>query len=174
MWHKQRFINTMTYLLEELHTFEVSSLEALVLVMVHHFNEHQEHITLEKLSKSVHESISKVDDAIEQLQKKGYLLIEHHQGHVHFNLDACFLKSHHEPTQVNMSLHDAYEQGFKRLLSEKEYNQLALWSKMYSQTMIIHALRQAIIQDKLSMAYIGKILENWKKANMKDEDLFSE
>jgi DNA replication protein len=174
MWHKQRFINTMTYLLEELHTFEVSSFEALVLVMVHHFNEHQEHITLEKLSKSVHESISKVDDAIEQLQKKGYLVIEHHQGHVHFNLDACFQKSHHQPTQVTMSLHDAYEQGFKRLLSEKEYNQLALWSKMYSQTMILHALRQAIIQDKLSMAYIGRILENWKKANMKDEDLFSE
>ncbi len=174
MWHKQRFINTMTYLLEELHTFEVSSLEALVLVMVHHFNEHQEHITLEKLSNSIHESISKVDDAIEQLQKKGYLVIEHHQGHVHFNLDACFLKSHHQPTQVTMSLHDAYEQGFKRLLSEKEYNQLALWSTMYSQTMILHALRQAIIQDKLSMAYIGRILENWKKANMKDEDLFSE
>jgi DNA replication protein len=174
MWHKQRFINTMTYLLEEIHSFEVSTLEALVLIMVHHFNEHQEHITLEKLSKSVHASVSQVDDAIEQLQNKGWLVIEHHQGLVHFNLDACFLRSNHQPTQVSIDLHDTFEQGFKRLLSEKEYNQLVLWSKMYSQAMIIHALRQAIVQEKLSMAYIGKILENWKKANMKDEDLFSE
>jgi DNA replication protein len=174
MWHKQRFINTMTYLLEELHTFKVSSLEALVIIMVHHFNEHQDHITLEKLALSVHASVSMVDDAIEQLQKKGLLVIEHHQGQVHFNLDACFLKSNKQPTQVDMTLHDAFEQSFKRLLSEKEYNQLTLWSTMYSQAMIIHALRQALVQDKTSMAYIGKILENWKKANMKEEDLFSE
>jgi len=174
MWHKQRFINTMAYLLDQLHTFEVTSLEALILIIVHHFNLHGDEITLKSIASKAHTPLKDVDDAIESLQKKGWLVIEHHQGHVVFNLDACFLKTSSEPTKVTLTLHDAFEQSFKRLLSEKEYNQLSLWSKMYSETMIIHALRQALIQEKLSMAYIGKILENWKKSNMKEEDLFHE
>lgn len=174
MWHKQRFINTMTYLLEQLHSFDVTSLESLILINVHHMNTHGDVISLELLAKHVHASVREVDDAIDSLQKKGWLVIEHPNGHVVFNVDACFLKTSIEPTQVTITLHDSFEQSFKRLLSEKEYNQLSLWSKMYSETMIIHALRQALIQEKLSMGYIGKILDNWKKSNIQEEDLFRE
>lgn len=174
MWHKQRFIDTMTYLLDQLQSFDVTPLESLLLINIHHMNNHKDAISLEILAKHVHASIKEVDDAIDSLQKKGWLVIEHCQGFVLFNIDTCFLKTSFEPTQVATSLHDSFEQSFKRLLSEKEYNQLSLWSKMYSETMIIHALRQALIQEKLSMGYIGKILENWKKSNIQEEDLFHE
>lgn len=174
MWHKQRFIDTMTYLLDELPRLEVSSLQSLVLIIIHHMNLHHDVITLDSLAKHLHASISEVDDAMEYLQQKGYLKIEHHQGKVCFNVDGIFNQTHHQPTHVSVSLHDAFEQSFKRLLNEKEYNQLTLWSKMYSEALILHALRQALIQEKISIAYIGKILDNWKKANLKEEDLLSE
>lgn len=173
MWHKQRFIDTMTYLLDAIPSLNVSSFESLVLIIIHHMNLHHDVITLDSLSKHLHSSISEVDDAIERLQLKGYLKVEHHQGKVCFDVDGCFNQTH-QPTQVTASLHDAFEQSFKRLLNEKEYNQLTLWSKMYSEVLILHALRQALIQEKTSMAYIGKILDNWKKANLKEEDLLSE
>jgi len=174
MWHKQRFIDTMTYLIDQMQTFDVTALESLILINIHHMNKHQDVISLETLAKLVHTSISDVDDAIDSLQKKGWLKIEYNQGLVSFDLDACFLKTTFEPTQVALNLHVSFEQSFKRLLSERELNQLSLWSKMYSETMIIHALRQAIIQEKVSMGYIGKILENWKKSNIQEEDLFNE
>lgn len=170
MWHKQRFINSMTYLLDSLTTFDVSTIEAMVLIMVHHFNTYNEHITLERLSSCIHASVKDVDDAIDHLQRKGYLVIETHQGHIHFNVDACFHSTQPSMSKVSVTLHDTFEQSFKRLLSEKEYNMLSLWTTQYSEGLILNALRQALVNDKTNMAYIGKILENWKKANKSEKD----
>ena len=76
MWHKQRFIDTMTYLLDQLQSFDVTSLESLLLINIHHMNIHKDAISLEILAKHVHASIKEVDDAIDSLQKKGWLVID--------------------------------------------------------------------------------------------------
>lgn len=170
MWHKQRFINSMTYLLDAMPTYDVTCNEAMVLIMIHHFNTYNETITLERLAQGVHANISDVDDAIEQLQRKGYLTITLNQGSISFNVDALFHTSQPNITQVSVALHETFEQSFKRLLTEKEYSMLALWSSQYSEGMILNALRQALVNNKTSFPYIGKILENWKKAKQSEAE----
>ena len=171
MWHKQRFINSMTYLLDALGAYEANALEALILIMIHHFNSFNEAITLERLAQVTHATISQVDDALEQLQSKGYLVIESHQGCITFNVDALFHTTQPNVTQVSLALHETFEQSFKRLLTEKEYSMIALWATQYSEGMILNALRQALINNKTSIPYIGKILDNWKKAKLSDADM---
>jgi DnaD/phage-associated family protein len=37
------------------------------------------------------------------------------------------------------------------------------WQSRYDSKAVVKALREAVIQDKISVSYIDRILENWSK-----------
>ena len=63
---------------------------------------------------------------------------------------------------MDRSLFDTFESEFGRPLSEREMEKLNEWVKSTHKKLIIYALRQASLDEKLSFPYIDKIISNWK------------
>lgn len=60
-----------------------------------------------------------------------------------------------------------FENEFGRLLSPMEVEQIIAWSEDSDTELILEALRQAVIRGKHNFKYIGSILREWKKNNIR-------
>ena len=59
-----------------------------------------------------------------------------------------------------------FETEFGRPLSQNEMKKISEWNHMYDKQMIIYALRTASAYQKMNLAYIDKILCNWREKNV--------
>ncbi len=64
-------------------------------------------------------------------------------------------------------LFTAFEEEFGRPLSPIEIDQIRLWFKETDLTLIMEALRRAVLRGKHNFKYIDHILLNWKKNNIR-------
>lgn len=62
------------------------------------------------------------------------------------------------------SLFDMFEREFARPISQPESQRLYDWQQHYDDKLIRYALREALIQRKLSFNYIDRVLMNWEKS----------
>ncbi|AEF94057.1 primosome, DnaD subunit [Desulfotomaculum nigrificans CO-1-SRB] len=60
-----------------------------------------------------------------------------------------------------------FENEFGRLLSPMEVEQIIAWLEEHQVELIFEALRQAVMRGKHNFKYIGSILLEWKKNNLK-------
>lgn len=60
-----------------------------------------------------------------------------------------------------LELFEIFQQEFKRPLSSTEIDKINYWIDMVGDKYIIHALRESLIVNKLSIAYIEAILVSW-------------
>jgi len=72
-----------------------------------------------------------------------------------------------------MDLFDIFQQEFKRPLSGTEIDKINYWVDKVGDKYIIHALRESLIANKLSIAYIDAILVSWTSKKFTLEDLNS-
>ena len=170
MWWKQPFINRRNWILTNLPTLSLSMSEAFLLCMLDYMQENREDINLKTLSYHTNTSEKEVDQVLSSLMQKGYVDVITSHGKIEFDLTGVF-EAHQRSVQVSTDIFKLFEVEFKRLLSEKEMVQLNQWSRLYSDELIIYALREALLNQKLSFFQIDKILTRWKNENVTVADL---
>lgn len=70
-------------------------------------------------------------------------------------------------TAKERDLYHAFENEFGRLLSPFEIEQVLAWLDEHDIALIMEALRQAVMRGKHNFKYIGSILREWQKNNLR-------
>ncbi len=170
MWHTQHYINRRNWILQHMHKLDVNLSQGYVLLLLDYLNEFQLPITLEKLSEYTKGDVKQMDKLLNELMMKGYVKVNTSNGKINFDLSAVFDDHQKQPIDVDPDLFELFEVEVKRPLSEKEMTQLSIWSKKHPKQLIVYALKEALIQEKIHFAYINKILENWKEQGKSIKD----
>ncbi len=155
--YKEKFFNRRNWILDNIQRLNLTSSESIVILMIDLLNEYNEKVTINSLSKKCNLSKEEIDNVISSLNNKGFLDIRQQKG-IYFDIDQIF------KTTNNMiedsDLYELFEQEFSKTLSRNETNTIAEWQRIYDHSSIIKALREAVINKKLSFKYIGTILAN--------------
>ena len=70
-------------------------------------------------------------------------------------------------TAKEQDLYHTFENEFGRLLSPFEIEQVLVWVEEHDVELILEALRQAVMRGKHNFKYIGSILREWQKNNIR-------
>ncbi|MEG0076438.1 DnaD domain-containing protein [Anaerorhabdus sp.] len=161
-WYKQTYVNHRDWILENLDVLGLSHQEAIVVLLIDFFNCNQIKITMDILSKKSAMPQDELDKTLSVLVAKKYLEIRATNKQVSFILDGLF-DTEVAKTQnaLNSSLFDLFETEFARPLSNAEMMKLSDWVKTMDSKLIIYALRESSMYQKVSMNYIQKILQTW-------------
>lgn len=159
MWWNRNYVNRRDWMLENLASLDVNPSEFILLQMIDYYNSHQMELSMERLVDQTGLNVSDVNLSIASLNQKGYLTIKAVGHHIAFNIDGVF-QNHQQEEYVNKDLFEIFESEFGRLLSQQDLMTLSQWSQMYEEEMILDALREAIIAQKVAMQYINGILVN--------------
>lgn len=162
MWWKKNYINRRDWLLENIAILDITPVEFILLQIIDYNNSNQQELTMEQLVSQSGIDPDLVNGAIASLNKRHYLALKAVGNQVMFNIDGIF--QDREQTQiVNKDIFNIFENEFGRLLSQDDLSTLSRWTQRYSEALIIDALKEAIIMQKLSMQYINGILVNKSK-----------
>ena len=160
-WYKQNFVNRRDWILDNLENLELTHIETLVVLLIDFCNVNRIPINLEYLAAKCHVTTTDIDKVISMLCAKNYLEIKAINKNVVFDLSKLFEIEANEGNNENYtSIFDLFENEFGRPLVSDELSKITEWFKKYDTNLIIYALRQASMYQKLSFAYIQKILEN--------------
>lgn len=162
----QPFFNRRNWILENLEELDLTLEESLVVLLIDYFNEFNRSVDIMSLAKKLNMDGAHVDQILNQLMLKGYLKMEAVNRRMVYQLEGLYLHTENaKPCDTNSyrSLFELYEQEFKRPLSQKESESISEWISLYDLKLIEYALREAIIYDKMSFAYIDTILRSWKE-----------
>lgn len=160
-WWEAPHINRTYWLLEQLRQLNLTSNEAIVLLMIDYLSTTHQALDPQVLSQKCNLSLIEIDQIITDLGVKGYLKLKIKDNQVTFDYANLF-----NPTPVDqLQLKEIFlliEEEFGRPLTQPEMVQLNHWIKNYTRFQIIDALRYASVTKKLSFNYINRILENQK------------
>ena len=159
-WYQENYVSRRDWILENIARLNLSPLEALVLLEIDYNNANRTVNTMDILAQQIGVEPSEIDDVISSLDRQGYLEITTKNRRVVFDISGLF--EEHNGVDLTRDLFDTFEGEFGRTLSQKETMQLADMQKDYDKTTVLKALREAVIQNKLNMNYIERILNNWK------------
>ena len=71
---------------------------------------------------------------------------------------------------VNDNLYDKFEKEFGRTLSSIEYETITVWQQDYNEELVLLALKEAVYNVVNNLRYIDKILHEWNKKGIKNEN----
>ena len=160
-WYQERYFSRRDWLLENMNRLEVSPLQGLILLHIDYCQEGRQVVTMENLAMQCHCDLEEIDAAIDDLVKMDYLVISSKNRKVYFDISGVF--EDRPKLEVSRDLFEVFEGEFGRPLSQKEMIAISQWQSAYDSKTIIKALREAVIQDKMSTSYIDRILENWSR-----------
>lgn len=163
-WYKQRFVNHRDWIIENMQFLNLSALEFTLLMIIDFYNQHNILITLEKLSQKMNLNSTDVDKLLSVLVSKKYLAIKVVDNKIIFDLEGLFqVDVAAQQDVLDSSLFELFEEEFNRPLSNNELMILSDLAKKYDQTLIIYALKEALMYQKSSLPYIVKILSDWEQ-----------
>lgn len=168
-WYEADYIDLRIWLLDHLGSLKLTSDEALTAIQLVHFNLLKRTINLEALSRCSGLSTEKIDKAMAGLSRKGYLSIRINGADVHYLTEGLF----EEKTILtnDADLIDLYQKEFKRTLSSTEIDKLNDWLSRMDRAYLVHALREALMYNKVNFSYIDRILAQWQKDKTTIEQL---
>ncbi len=152
-WYEQPYFHHRDWILSHLEEFQLSEKEILLILVLDFFNEHSQLISLSQLSQKLGESESEVEKQLSSLLEKGYLEIRSSKTGPVFDLKGLFLHDRQE-MEIKSDLFSIFDQNFNRPLSSTELQKLSDWQKKYDVKVILWALREALINEKVSFPYI--------------------
>lgn len=90
------------------------------------------------------------------------------------NLDPLYNKLgfsvvNEEEAKESTTLYDIIEKEFGRTLSPMEYEIIGAWKDIFTDEMIILAVKEAVYNGVSNLRYIDKILHDWQKKGIKTE-----
>lgn len=154
--YQRRYFDRRSWILENISSLNLNSNEVLILLLIDYFNQYNEALNINTLSKGSNMEKTVVDDTISSLISKGYLVLLTDNEQVIFNIDNIF-EAKNEMIENN-DIFEIFEAEFGRVLSQKEASTISEWLRVYDYNTIIKALREALIYNKKSINYIDKIL----------------
>ncbi len=154
-YYQETYFNRRNWLLENIQRLNLNSEEAIVVLMIDFLNEFQQKVTIPTLSKKCNLSNEVIDETIASLNNKGFINIKTKNG-VYFDISNIFETTNSMIDENN--LFEIFEKEFHRIISRKETDMIAEWIRMYDQEKIIQALREAVLNEKMSFKYIETIL----------------
>jgi DNA replication protein len=168
-WYEEAHIDQRIWVLDHLGTLNLSAEEALTVLELVHFNDLKRHISLDSLSKASGLSLEKIDKAMAGLSRKGYLIIKINKQEVAYIIDGLF----EDKTILtnDTDLIDLFQKEFKRTLSSTEMDKINDWLTRLDRAFIVHALREALMHNKVNFTYIDRILAQWQKDKTTIEQL---
>ena len=130
-----------------------------------------------QMSKDLNFELGELMEIINSLMEKNILKIEVLNKKIReeiINLDELFNKLGfmimNEDDNPNNNLYDIFEKEFGRTLSPIEYETITVWQKDYEEKLILLALKEAVYNGVNNLRYIDKILHEWNKKGIKNEE----
>lgn len=132
----------------------------------------------EKISQDLNIKLPDVLKLIDNLASKDILKISVKSGKVceeYIDLDEMYNKlvmnMINEKTEPKTTtIYDKFETEFGRTLSPMEYEIISAWLDKYTEQLIELALKEAIYNGVTNLRYIDKILSEWYKKGIKNEN----
>ena len=169
-WYEQKYVNHRDWILDHLQVLKLSPAEFEMVMLIDFMNEHGMSITYEDLKQKTGMSSAEADHAIGLLCSRGYLEILASPNSVRFVLNGLFETDTARAASVmDSSLFDLFETEFGRPLSQNEMAKISEWNSSTDKQLIIYALREASMKQKLAIPYIDKIIQTWKKKGITSE-----
>lgn len=163
-WYKQNYVNHRDWVLEYLELLGLSMQETVIVLLIDFFNGQQVAITTELLAKKTGFSHDEVDKVLSILVAKKYLEIRATNRKVSFVLDGLFdTEVSRTQSALNSSLFELFEEEFGRPLSNAEMMKLSDLVKTIDTKLVIYALKEASMYQKVNFNYITKILQTWQE-----------
>ena len=162
-WYEQNYVSHRDWILDNMENLGLDCNEVVLVLLIDFMNEHHQEIDLEGLSNKLNKSQDELDRVLSTLCARSYLSIFPTSNGSKWSLNGLFEADSERSVKVmDRSLFDTFESEFGRPLSEREMEKLNEWVKSTHKKLIIYALRQASLDEKLSFPYIDKIISNWK------------
>lgn len=168
-WWQAAYLDQRAWLLEHNAQLNLSAEELLIILLIVH---HQSKpLSLNFLADVSNIKVKQVDRILDGLVQRKRLRISVVEHQLVFDLDPIFtLESALVEADVEGVLR-TFEQEFKRPLSSREVEKVQHWLTQLPAPYLMHALREAIVYQKLSFSYIDKILITWLDEKISLEDL---
>ena len=169
-WYLQTYINKNAWVIENLANLNLSCEEAIIVMVINHFNDNNIGISTDLISLKSGLAIEVVDRTITTLCAKKYLEIKPQGSVVLFKLDNLFeTEVSKVQSALNHNLFDVFEDEFGRPLSRVESEQIVNWTSIYDSKLIMYALKEASLYNSININYINKVLQDWKNRNVNVE-----
>lgn len=168
--YEKSYFNRRNYILEEMEDLDLNAEELLVVLLIDYCSEQNILISHSILAQKTKQSVDAIDRVLSSLTAKGYLETKFLQGKLIFDLRGIF-EEEKPKANIDQSLFQLFEKEFKRTFSQVELTRIADWVTTYGKDSIVYALREAIINEKYSIDYIERILQEWKRRELSIEDI---
>lgn len=195
-WIKDGFTSVPNILFDQYHQLELTGDQMVLLLYIFsQINRGKSSEDMNRLSIDLGWSSHKVSDTLSQLMNKDFLEIElvpNSEGKQtdHYTLRPLFdkldeinfqqsaqsaqntQKNHSAPQNEGLNIVTSFEQEFGRQLTQIELETLNDWVNIskYDEKLVQLALKQAVLNQALSLKYIDRILLNWEKKNIRTAD----
>lgn len=165
-WYEQRFVSRRDWVIENQEFLGLSEKEFMIVLMIDFMSEHRIPISIDALAQKSGMEAKEVDETVSLLCAKKYLDIRASGKRISFRLDGLYdTDVAREAGIADRSVFDLFESEFKRPLNQKDMEKISEWNRTYEKRMIILALREASMYQKVSIPYIETILREWTKKN---------
>ena len=114
------YLDRKVWLLEHLETLHLDAKEALVLLLIDHFNTIHVNIHHELLATKLKINEEEVEDIFNALAEKGYLNLDFKDGNMVFDISGVYVLENTSEVNYAKSLLEEFEDEFKRSLSPSE------------------------------------------------------
>ena len=159
-WYLNNYVNRRDWLLENMHNYDLSSDEILLIMLIDYQNTYNNPITYAYLSAKMGKDQGEIDKLLAGLISKNYLKIVT-RDRVSYDLTPLFDNEVENNTVANSdNLFEIFETEFGRPLSENDALKIDSFIKYYPYESIIKALQIASAKNKLNTAYVEGILKN--------------
>ena len=130
-----------------------------------------------QIAKDLNFDLSEIMNIITSLTEKGILKIDIINKKVReevINLEELYKKLgfivvNDEIKENSNNIFDIFEKDFGRTLSPIDYEIITDWQKNYNDEIILLALKEAVFNGVNNLRYIDKILIDWNKKGIKNE-----
>lgn len=165
------YLDRKVWLLDHLQDLHVDAKEALVLLLIDHFNTMHVSIHHQLICEKLKITEDEVEELFGSLSEKGYLALDFKDGELLFDIRGIFDQENIDEVPLNRSLLEEFEEEFKRSLSPVEMDRILNLAAEYDERMVIVALNEAASYDKRDINYIERILISWRNKGLSIEDV---
>lgn len=186
-WIERGSVNISQLFFQFYKELQISDAEAMLIMHLYAFHEEgNEFPTPANIAQRMNMTEDMISTSMQRLMQKGFMEI--HQklddNGVLYEvitlmplwsrlLDIVLVKRDNDNKEVTKlkegQVFQLFEQEFGRFLSPMETEMISMWLDQdgHSPELIRHALKEAVLSQKLSLRYIDRILFEWKKKNVK-------
>lgn len=166
------YFNKGYWIMDHLQDFNLTSDEAMVVLVINFLNETRQPVTYEALMEKCHLGAETIEECFEALSAKGYLTIDASNGDLEFLLDGLLDSPVREGVEIDQKLIQAFQEEFGgKTFSSGEMERILDLAQRFDERAVMLALGEAAIYDRRNLNYIENILIAWHNKGLSLEDL---